>query len=127
MTRTLEAKLTWDYKCGYMFRIAALLFAAFAGISVLAQEPARRIGAIDFYGYAGLNLDQIRAALPLHVGDQFPGPVETTEVITKAVTSVIGHPPGRRRISVLRRSRQLHDLRRSTRRFDEGDKIQSHT
>ena len=84
---------TWDYKCRYMFRIAALLFTVFAAITVLAQEPARRVGAIDFYGYAGLNLDQIRAALPLHVGDQFPGPLESKEEITKAVTSVTGHPP----------------------------------
>ena len=62
-------------------------------VAALAQDPPRRIGSIDFYGYAGLNLEQIRSALPLHVGDQFPGPFETFEAITKAVTSVIGRPP----------------------------------
>ena len=61
--------------------------------SALGQEKPRRIGSIDFYGYAGLNLDQVRAALPLHVNDPYPGPAETLERITKAVTSVIGRPP----------------------------------
>jgi hypothetical protein len=62
-------------------------------VAALAQDPPRRIGSIDFYGYAGLNLEQIRSALPLHVGDQFPGPFETLEAVNKAVSSVIGRPP----------------------------------
>ena len=74
-----------------MLRILAIV--VLAAITVSAQEPPRHIGSIDFYGYAGLNLDQIKAALPLHAGDQFPGPVETSEGIRKAVTSVIGEPP----------------------------------
>jgi len=57
------------------------------------QNEQRRIGSIDFYGYAGLNLEQIRPALPLHVGDPYPGPIETLEGINKAVTSVTGRPP----------------------------------
>ena len=76
-----------------MFRIAALVLIEVLLATVLAQEPPRRIGSIDFYGYAGLDLDRIKAALPLHVGDQFPGPLETTDAIRKAVTSVTGHPP----------------------------------
>ena len=69
------------------------IFTAILFDSALGQEKPRRIGSIDFYGYAGLNLDQIRAALPLHVNDPYPGPAETLEKITKAVTSVIGRPP----------------------------------
>ena len=57
------------------------------------QNEQRRIGSIDFYGYAGLNLEQIRPAIPLHVGDPYPGPIETLEGINKAVTSVTGRPP----------------------------------
>ncbi len=38
----------------------------------LAQDKHNRIGEIDFYGYAGLDLDRIRAALPLREGDNLP-------------------------------------------------------
>lgn len=70
-----------------------ILLIVFLAITAVAQEPPRRIGSIDFFGYEGLNLDQVKAALPLHAGDQFPGPLETADGIRKAVTSVIGHPP----------------------------------
>jgi hypothetical protein len=36
----------------------------------VAQEKHRRIGEIDFYGYAGLDLERIRAALPVREGDE---------------------------------------------------------
>ena len=36
----------------------------------VAQEKHRRIGEIDFYGYAGLDLEKIRAALPVSEGDE---------------------------------------------------------
>ena len=73
--------------------VRAALLIAILCVAALAQDPPRRIGSIDFYGYAGLNLEQIRSALPLHAGDQFPGPFETFEAVNKAVTSVIGRPP----------------------------------
>lgn len=78
------------------FRIAcvcALLIIATCGLTAVVQNDPRRIGSIDFFGYAGLNLDQIRSALPLRVGDPFPGPAETRNGINKAVTSVTGGPP----------------------------------
>ena len=81
-----------------MARGAAIMRAAILLIAILfgatsAQKEQRRIGSIDFYGYAGLNLEQIKAALPLRVGDLFPGPFETMEGIKKTVTSVTGRPP----------------------------------
>lgn len=57
------------------------------------QDQQRRIGSIDFYGYAGINLEQVREALPFHVGDPYPGPAQTLEGIDKAVRSVIDRPP----------------------------------
>ena len=72
---------------------AALALIALLSTAAYAQNEPRRIGAIDFFGSSGLNLDKIRSALPLHVGDSFPGPFETRDVVTKAVTSVIGRPP----------------------------------
>src|SRR5689334_5830300 len=75
-----------------LFARAVLLVVILAG-ATLAQEEQRRIGSIDFYGYAGLDLERIKHALPVHVGDKYPGPSETTEVINKAVVSVIGRTP----------------------------------
>ena len=68
------------------------LVLLFAATTAVGQEQPRIIGSIDFYGYAGLNLDHIRVALPLHAGDRFPGRSATVEGITKAVTSVISRP-----------------------------------
>ena len=77
-----------------IFRILTIIFiVVFAACVMLGQEQPHRIGSIDFFGYAGLNLNPIKATLPLHVGDQFPGAAETREGIKKAVTSVIGRPP----------------------------------
>ena len=73
--------------------LTVFLIVVFVAGIALAQEQPRRIGSIDFFGYAGLNLNQVRAALPVQVGDQFPGSSTTKEDIRKAVTSVIGRPP----------------------------------
>ena len=73
--------------------LRVLLFMFCVATTAAAQEPPRRIGSIDFYGYARLDLDRIKAALPLHAGEPFPGPFETKGEIRKAVTSVTGHPP----------------------------------
>ena len=70
-----------------------LFILVFAATTAVGQEQPRIIGSVEFYGYAGLNLDQIRAALPLHAGDRFSGRSATVEGITKAVTSVISRPP----------------------------------
>lgn len=57
------------------------------------QDLKKRIGSIDFYGYSGLNVDNIRAALPLHEGDLYPGAEETIRGINKAVRlATVGAP-----------------------------------
>jgi hypothetical protein len=69
---------------GLVLRILTLLFlGVIAAITALAQEQPRRIGSIDFYGQANLNLDPIKGALPLHVGEQFAGSSETIDGIRK--------------------------------------------
>jgi len=65
--------------------LIALLLAAAA----LAQPEQLKIGAIDFYGYAGLDLDAIRARLTLHIGemvskDQMPALIDRIKQSTKA-------------------------------------------
>jgi len=73
--------------------VKTLLLIVVLLVATMGQDETRPIGSIDFFGYAGLNLDQIKTSIPIHVGDRFPGPVETVESINKAVTSVIGRSP----------------------------------
>ena len=71
----------------------ALSLVAFA----VAQDKHRRIGEIDFYGYAGLDLDRIRAVLPLREGDELSDSddavLEAIGRIREAVKRVVGKPP----------------------------------
>ena len=111
---------------GLVLWILTLLFIGVsAAITALAQEQPRRIGSIDFYGYADLNLDQIRAGLPVHAGDRFPGSSEIIDGIRKICHIHYRSFADRHRTCVLRCSRQLHDLYRAPWQFDQGDKIQS--
>ena len=48
--------------------LAALFLTLFAG-SALAQDQSFVIGEIEFFGYSHLQLDRIKAALPLHEGE----------------------------------------------------------
>ena len=75
-------------------RIACAALVLIAAISIVyGQNEQRRIGFIAFFGYSGLNLDQIGPALPIRAGDPFKGSSKTREAINKAVTSVVGRPP----------------------------------
>ena len=62
-----------------------------------AQDKHRRIGEIDFYGYAGLELDRIRAALPLREGDDISDSddalFDKISRVSEAVKRVVGKPP----------------------------------
>ncbi|HVS80486.1 MAG TPA: hypothetical protein VHE60_01985 [Pyrinomonadaceae bacterium] len=76
---------------------ATLLIILLLAAITFGQENHRRIGEIDFYGYAGLDLEKVRAALPLREGDDFRDSdsafVETIDRIKAAITKVIGKPP----------------------------------
>ncbi|HEY6308495.1 MAG TPA: HEAT repeat domain-containing protein [Candidatus Angelobacter sp.] len=59
-----------------------------------SKEPPVRIGEIDFFGYAGLDIKRVRAALPIHQ-DQELSPSALSEAkanIQEAVQQVTGHP-----------------------------------
>jgi len=68
-------------------------------LMALASAPHthRRIGEIEFYGYAGLDVDKIRAALPLRDGDELSDSDDAVPdaiaQLTEAVKRVIGKPP----------------------------------
>jgi len=74
---------------------ALLLIILLLAVVAQAQENHRHIGEIDFYGYAGLDLDKVRAALPLREGEDFRDSdfSETLDRIRAAITKVIGKPP----------------------------------
>lgn len=76
---------------------ALLLIIPLLAVVTLGQENHRRIGEIDFYGYAGLDLDRVRAALPLHEGDELADSdsavFDTIARIRGALTRVIGKAP----------------------------------
>jgi hypothetical protein len=48
----------------------AVLLVALLASAVFAQPKRLRIGDIEFYGYAGINLESMRARLAVHEGDE---------------------------------------------------------
>jgi hypothetical protein len=66
-------------------------------LSVLAFAQAQPItvGTIDFYGYAGLDTERIRAALPLREGDvlSHESKEKTIDSIKRAVKQAVGREP----------------------------------
>ncbi len=65
--------------------------------TAVAQAELReaRVGFIDFYGSTGLDVDKVRAALPIHEGDTFPTLVALYDMrprIKETVRRVTGRP-----------------------------------
>ena len=77
-----------------MKRFAPLIVVLLAA-RAFGQEPPKRIGEIEFFGYAGIDLNKVRSALPFREGDEFN--IETAEEklnqVIKAAKQVTGHPP----------------------------------
>ena len=61
------------------------------------QDKSRKIGEIEFFGYAGVDLDKVRSALPVREGDQFTmsddSILQTIKRIREDITRVLGQPP----------------------------------
>jgi hypothetical protein len=78
--------------------VRGLVFVLVAiGIAGLSAADRRPLGEIDFFGYKGLDLAAIRAALPFHEGDSFPPPKihsdDLKRQVGEAVKRVIGREP----------------------------------
>jgi len=65
------------------------LRAAFALLVCTAFAEDPHIGTIDFYGYRSLDLAQLRAALPYHVGDPVP-PRQARSEVEKTYAKAVG-------------------------------------
>jgi hypothetical protein len=76
--------------------IVMVILAAMATAG-LAAADRRPLGEVDFFGYKGLDLAAIRAALPFHEGDSFPPAKVHSDDLKKqvgqAVKRVIGREP----------------------------------
>ncbi len=73
-----------------------LVVAVTTVVVVFGQSEPKRLGAIDFFGYKGLNVKSIRSALPLREGDPFPGSRSMNkwkEAIKQSVNQVVGRNP----------------------------------
>jgi len=64
-----------------------------------AQEQPVPIGAIDFYGYGGIDVDKIRAALPVHIGDSFPT-MEAERAMSPKIREVVLQMTGKQATGV---------------------------
>lgn len=54
----------------------------------LTEDPW---GEIDFFGYKGIDLEAVRAALPFHEGDSFAPPKATSGGLKKRVGEAVEH------------------------------------
>ncbi|HET6841433.1 MAG TPA: HEAT repeat domain-containing protein [Candidatus Angelobacter sp.] len=74
-----------------------LIIGAASGQSTAqeAPQPKVRIGEIYFFGYQadGLDVAKIRAALPVHAGQELKPGENFRPGITRAVMDLTGHPP----------------------------------
>jgi len=72
------------------------LLLAVLTAGAFAQPEQRQVGALDFFGYTGIDLAPIRAALPVREGDVVPGtrsPEDWKASIRASVLEAIGREP----------------------------------
>ncbi len=72
-----------------------LIFILTVAALAFTQDQSITAGPIDFYGYAGLDLDRIRAALPLHEDDQLSreSKEKTIDRLKQSVKQTAGREP----------------------------------
>lgn len=76
-------------------KLYALLTIALLTSGAFGQDKPKRIGESEFFGYAGIALDEVRAALPFREGDEFSFDTveEKKRQAQEAVKRVTGRPP----------------------------------
>lgn len=77
-----------------MKRLLLLLILSLSVVSS-GQEPQRHVGAIEFYGSAGFDPNKIRAALPLHEGDDFSSTPDALSAAIEHVKEAVKQATGR--------------------------------
>lgn len=76
-------------------KTCAVVIAISVAPAILAQDKVKRIGEIEFFGSAGIDLNKLRAALPFAEGDEFSIEKATDQLgkAREAVKRVIGREP----------------------------------
>jgi hypothetical protein len=82
----------------FLSRALIVSLSALASSAVALGQPAQKpLGEIELFGYAGLDVDAVRARLPLHEGDLFPPAGLSAEALKATigdrVREVVGRPP----------------------------------
>ncbi len=77
------------------YYLLLLMLLMLCSSSARGQNDSIRIGEIEFYGAAGVNLEQLRAALPFREGDTISHETgaQKTERARRAVEQMTGHLP----------------------------------
>jgi hypothetical protein len=76
-----------------------LLILLSSSVGVAKSQPSDfehqkfQIGSINYFGYGGLPLEKIRAAIPWHVGDTLSFATFSRKPVEDAVSKEIGKPP----------------------------------
>ena len=76
---------------------ACITIAVLVAVPALMSASDRKpLGAIDFFGYRGVDLAAIRSALPFHEGDLFPpAKAKSSDALKRQVSATIAHVIGR--------------------------------
>ncbi len=88
-----------NMNCTLLLLAGSLVTIAVAAVVIEAfeQDQDKHIGEIEFYGYGGIDVLKVRAALPLHEGDEFPASseanLEVVERIKQTVEKTLGYEP----------------------------------
>lgn len=72
-----------------------LLFALSLASVTFGQGEQGRIGEIEFYGYAGLDLARVRAALPVREGDLAPTSPGAGSAVVSQISEAVRQATGR--------------------------------
>ena len=70
-----------------------LILFTIAG-TAFAQSDRKPLGEIDFFGQKGLNVEAIRAALPLHEGEMF-SPAGSSDQLKETLSERVKRAIGR--------------------------------
>lgn len=78
-----------------MKSLPLILVITVGGLLAFAQNQSVTVGSIDFYGYAGIDTEKLRAALPLRAGDAFSRESRDKTVLSlrQAVKQALGREP----------------------------------
>ena len=89
--------MNWRRGVGFAaihFVLAVCLFACVAWSQAADMDHhAFQIGAINYFGYEGLSLENVRSVLPLHIGDTLTYATFSRKPINDAVLSAVGKGP----------------------------------